>query len=58
MSQKIIEKCEDVMAKMQTPEHVASFVRAIVLFECFEKTHHFKKKYKETLNNVSDVTME
>ena len=53
MSQKIIETCEKVLEEIQAPDDVVLFVQKIVMFECFEKTYQFKKKYREELVNVT-----
>ena len=52
MSTKILEKCEKVLEEIQAPDDVAAFVKKIILFECFEKTYQFKKRYREELANV------
>lgn len=49
MSQKIMEACEKVLEEIQAQDEVATFVRDIVMFECYEKTFQFKKKYREEL---------
>lgn len=53
MSQKILAKTESVLEQMNTSDDVAEFVRNIIAFECFEKTHHFKKRYKEELEKAT-----
>ena len=53
MSQKIMEACEKVLEEIQAQDEVATFVRDIVMFECYEKTFQFKKKYREELSAVT-----
>lgn len=52
MSQKILETAESILVQMSVPDDVADFVRNIIAFECYEKTHHFKKRYKEELSKL------
>ncbi len=53
MSQKIMEACEKVLEEMQVPDEVSAFVLKIVMFECYEKTYQFKKKYREELASAT-----